>query len=154
MRHDSRPGAGSGHVKVLIPLEKDQPKRHTSCLTCGLRVELEGQLANPGAKLNALLSGLRRGVATARRDPMVPRRHVQRQLSTAERLGPVRVRQLLSDYQGGMSIKDVAARYETSKASVLKILKEHDVATRPTGVNAVWLEEKHYRRAARKRTDR
>jgi uncharacterized protein (DUF433 family) len=52
----------------------------------------------------------------------------------------MRVRELLDDYQDGMSIKDVAARYATSKASVLKILKEHDVPTRPTGVNMIWLE--------------
>jgi Mor family transcriptional regulator len=70
-------------------------------------------------------------------------------MSTAERLGPVRVRQLTDDYQGGVSIKEVAARYETSEASVFKILKEHGVPTRPTGVNMMWLEEKHYRRAAR-----
>jgi hypothetical protein len=113
-------------------------------------VKLEGQLSNPGAKLKALLRSLRPGGSTAFGDPLVPRRHVQRQVSTAERLGPVGVQQLLSDYLGGMSIKDVAARYATSKASVLKILKEHDVPTRPTGVNSVWLEEKHYLRENRK----
>jgi hypothetical protein len=116
-------------------------------------VELEGQLANPGAKLKALLRSLRLGGVATHCDPLVPRRHVQRQISTSERLGPVRVQQLLNDYQGGMSIKDVAARYDTSKASVLKILKEHDVPTRPTGVNAVWLEEKHYQRAAKNCSD-
>ena len=81
-----------------------------------------------------------------------PRRRIQRQQTVAERLGQARVRQLLADYRGGMSIKDVAARYKTSKASVLKIFKEHGVATRPSGVNLVWLDEKHYRRAARNRS--
>lgn len=80
-----------------------------------------------------------------------PRRRVKRQQTVAERLGPAKVSQLLNDYQGGMSIKDVAARYGAGKASVLKILKEHDVTTRPTGVNTMWLKDKHYRRKERKR---
>jgi hypothetical protein len=70
-------------------------------------------------------------------------------MSTAERLGPVGVRQLIDDYQGGVSIKEVPTRYETSKASVFKIVKEHGVPARPPGVNMMWLEEKRYRRAAR-----
>jgi hypothetical protein len=47
-------------------------------------VELEGQLSNPGVKLKALLRSVRLGGASPCSDPLVPRQHVQRQVSTGE----------------------------------------------------------------------
>lgn len=114
-------------------------------------MELEGRLTNLPLPVKRLLTSLQGQSHGASLPSRAPRQKVQRQQSVAERLGALRVSQLLDDYQSGMSIKDTAMKYETSKGSVLKILKEHDVTTRPSGVNSVWLKEKHYRRIARKR---
>jgi hypothetical protein len=114
-------------------------------------VELESQLLNTRPELKRLVKRSRAGNQVVDEYVPPPRQHVQRPVSVAERLGPATVARLVSDYQGGMSIKDVATKYGCAKASVLKILAAEGVATRPTGVNTLWLEEKHYRRAARKR---
>lgn len=57
------------------------------------------------------------------------------------RLGPAKVAELVADYQAGWSLKLTAERYEISKASVLKLLSDHQVPTRKSGVNYDYLPE-------------
>lgn len=58
---------------------------------------------------------------------------------------------LAEEYQEGWSVLELSNCCGCARAAVLKILKDQGVATRPTEVNTMWLEERHYRRAACRR---
>ena len=111
-----------------------------------MRSELEAQLANLPLPLTRLLKRHQPRLAGVRsaRAVSASRRRVQRQQTEADRLGREGVQQLLDDYQSGMSIRRWLR--DTAQATrVLKLLKDNGVATRPTGVNFMWVEEKHLR---------
>lgn len=94
-------------------------------------------------QLYTLNHGLRRVLQAWRQlpgDAPLPRRPVRRVAGVEQRLGLAGVRQLVRDYQDGMSIKEVALRHKVAKESVLRLLRLHGVATRPSGINYCWYD--------------
>lgn len=107
-------------------------------------MELEHQLCNLSESLTRCLRPFAEQDVSAISNVRRLRRPVQ---NVSLRLGPVVVAQLVADYQAGWSIKLVAERYKISKASVLKLLADHHVPTRKSGVNYEYLPEDLRRRA-------
>ena len=89
--------------------------------------------SSQSVKLRSLIQKIMASPRKERSLPPVPRRFTQLNATQSESMA--------ADYQAGVPVKELAAKYKISRETVSKHLRRHGIAPRPVGLDKQQIEE-------------